>query len=111
MPSVFNVPSQEVRSEWVHVKTGMGGWQRLCLVECEDSTFHFCQVWERTPQFSISLTQISHIIDCQVLYPDKKGIESRVILNLVRTQESKPLMTRLLQVFKVRKITMHLFVC
>lgn len=96
MSSLFNIPANKIRSEWVHVRSGLVGWKRLCLFECDDSCLYFCQVWEPVPQISVSLAQVSDVIDCQVLNPDKKGMECRIDLKFQKTNQ--PLISRLMMV-------------
>jgi hypothetical protein len=100
MLKLHNVPSKEIRSEWAHVRFGYGSWNRLLLIECENSTIYLFRGWDQNPQFSLSLSDIADVIDSEVVRPKKNGMEYRIELKL-RRQVEQPFMNRILHALKV----------
>ncbi len=101
MLNLHKVPSKEIRSEWVHVRFAFGSWDRLLLIECENSTIYFFRGWDHEPQFTLPRSQISDIIDSEVIRPKRKGMECRIEIKIHRQLE-QPFMNRILQALKVQ---------
>ena len=114
MLNLHRVPSKEIISEWVHVRFALGTWDRLLLIECENSTIYFFRGWDHDLQFTLPHSKISEIVDSEVIHPRRKGMECRIELKTHRQEQ--PFMNRFFQALKVRYsipsiliFTRHLF--
>ena len=75
---LHNVPANEIRSEWVHVRSGSLSWELLHLAYCEDGTLYFFQAWDPEPVLSVALNEVKEIFDCETKNPEKKRTQVKI---------------------------------
>ncbi len=69
---VHVVPGNKNRSEWVHVRSaGSLKWELLFLIQCDDNCLYFFQGWDVEPHLCIPLKEITQLVDCVEIKPEK----------------------------------------
>jgi hypothetical protein len=73
------VPGNKIRSEWVHVQSaGSLRWDLLFLIQCDDNCLYFFQRWDSEPCLCIPAQEITQLVDCSELKPEKHDTMIRI---------------------------------
>ena len=99
---LHNVPSNEIRSAWIHARSASLSWKSLFLIHCEDGALYFFKAWEADSILHIPLKEIKDVVDCEVMNPGRK--ETQLVVESYLAPDDRPCKGKLSKAFKANEI-------